>query len=92
MPRLAKNYGNIHVNIMLDMDQPGARAKSEKALDALFKKIISLGGVITGEHGIGLAKKKWWPESVGPAALRLHHIVKDALDPKHILNPGKFLG
>ncbi len=84
--------GNIHVNIMLDMDQPGARAKSEKALDALFKKIISLEGVITGEHGIGLAKKKWWPESVGPAALRLHHTVKDALDPKHILNPGKFLG
>ena len=84
--------GNIHVNIMLDMDQPGARAKSEKALDALFKKIISLGGVITGEHGIGLAKKKWWPQSVGPAALRLHHLVKDALDPKHILNPGKFLG
>jgi glycolate oxidase len=60
-------------------------------LDELFKKILQLGGVITGEHGVGLAKKPWWEMAVSPEARHLHHLVKQALDPKGILNPGKFL-
>jgi glycolate oxidase len=49
------------------------------------------GGVITGEHGIGLAKKRWWPEATSEVARDLHRRLKHALDPDDILNPGKFL-
>ena len=84
--------GNIHVNLMVDDKDPGQKARSEAALDALFKGVIALGGAITGEHGIGLAKKRWWSEAVSPEADALHKSVKRALDPRGILNPGKFLG
>lgn len=83
--------GNIHVNIMLDPNQPNAHKKSEKALDALFRKVLSLGGVVTGEHGIGLAKKPWWNLALSKESRALHQLIKSALDPKDILNPGKFL-
>jgi glycolate oxidase len=83
--------GNIHTNIMVDYSQPGARERSEAALDALFSQVVAWGGVITGEHGIGLAKKKWWPLAVSPESLALHGTIKRALDPKGILNPGKFV-
>jgi glycolate oxidase len=83
--------GNIHVNVMVDFDQPGAQARSEAALDELFKWVLSIGGVVTGEHGIGLAKKPWWPLAADSNVQHLHHAIKAALDPKGILNPGKFL-
>jgi glycolate oxidase len=84
--------GNIHVNIMADMTQPQAKKRCEKALDALFKQVIALGGVVTGEHGIGLAKKPWWPIAASKELRSLHQTIKSALDPTQILNPGKFLG
>src|SRR5688572_25412618 len=83
--------GNIHVNIMVDLHQSGAKRKCDKALDALFQKVVSLGGVVTGEHGIGLAKKPWWPLAASKPVRELHERVKNALDPERILNPGKFL-
>ena len=83
--------GNIHTNVMVDYKQPGARERSEAALDALFAQVLAWGGVITGEHGIGLAKKRWWPTAVSPEAQTLHRRVKKALDPRGILNPGKFI-
>jgi len=83
--------GNIHVNVMVDETQPGAARRSEAALDELFKKILILGGAITGEHGIGLAKKRWWPLAASPEVRQLHRAVKRALDPAGLLNPGKFL-
>lgn len=83
--------GNIHVNIMMDESKPNARARCDRALDALFKKVVELGGAITGEHGVGLAKKPWWPLATTPELRRLHHQIKSALDPSHLLNPGKFL-
>jgi glycolate oxidase len=83
--------GNIHTNLMVDYEKPGARERSEAALDELFRQIVAWGGVITGEHGIGLAKKRWWP-LVAPEPVRdLHRRIKRALDPKGILNPGKFV-
>ena len=48
-------------------------------------------GVITGEHGIGLAKKKWWPLATSLEVRELHDRIKKALDPRGILNPGKFV-
>ena len=83
--------GNIHVNVMVDKTQPGAAARSEAALDDLFGQVVAWGGVITGEHGIGLAKKRWWGLAVSEEARALHATIKKALDPRKILNPGKFL-
>jgi len=83
--------GNIHVNIMADMNERNAKARCDAALDDLFKFIISVDGVITGEHGIGLAKKPWWPLATSKEVRKLHRAIKQALDPGAILNPGKFL-
>jgi glycolate oxidase len=83
--------GNIHVNVMVDRDAPGAEQRSEAALDELFAGIIAMDGVITGEHGIGLAKMKWWPLAASEEVRTLHRTIKRALDPRGILNPGKFV-
>lgn len=83
--------GNIHVNVMLDRTEPGADARAEAALDDLFTQVLAWDGVITGEHGIGLAKKRWWPQAANARVRELHRQVKKALDPRGILNPGKFV-
>jgi glycolate oxidase subunit GlcD len=83
--------GNIHTNVMVDYNLPGAKLRAEKCLDELFRWVIASGGAITGEHGIGLAKKRWWPQAVSENSRALHRIVKRALDPRGILNPGKFV-
>jgi glycolate oxidase len=83
--------GNIHTNVMVDYNLPGAKARSEKCLDELFRWVIAQGGSITGEHGIGLAKKRWWPLAISENSRDLHRVVKHALDPHGILNPGKFI-
>ena len=85
--------GNIHVNIMADRynRDVAVRKKVEHALDDLFSQVLAWGGVITGEHGIGLAKKRWWPDATSEVARELHHQLKRTLDPHGILNPGKFV-
>ncbi|MDQ6764636.1 MAG: FAD-binding protein [Verrucomicrobiota bacterium] len=85
--------GNIHVNIMAaDYENAAVQQKVEAALDELFAQVLAWGGVITGEHGIGLAKKRWWPSATSEVARDLHQRLKSVLDPENILNPGKFLG
>ncbi|MEY3275974.1 MAG: hypothetical protein RL153_1240 [Verrucomicrobiota bacterium] len=84
--------GNIHVNLMLDRSDPRQERASEAALDELFEGVLALGGAITGEHGVGLAKARWWKLAANPAVTQLHQDVRKALDPLHLLNPGKFLG
>jgi glycolate oxidase len=85
--------GNIHVNIMADRYNRDAavREKVERTLDELFAQTLAWGGMITGEHGIGLAKKRWWPQAASDTSRALHSTLKRALDPNNILNPGKFL-
>ena len=85
--------GNMHVNIMANRynREAAVREKAERALDELFAQVLAFGGVITGEHGIGLAKKRWWPEATSEVARDVHRAIKEALDPAGILNPGKFL-
>ncbi|HEX5492698.1 MAG TPA: FAD-linked oxidase C-terminal domain-containing protein [Candidatus Udaeobacter sp.] len=85
--------GNIHINIMADRYNRDAhvREKVERALDDLFEQVLAWGGVITGEHGIGLAKKRWWPKATSEVARDLHRRLKQTLDPDDILNPGKFV-
>src|SRR5437016_8378729 len=85
--------GNIHINIMADRYNRDAdvRQKVEHALDDLFAQVLAWGGVITGEHGIGLAKKRWWPDATRGVVRELHRKLKDVLDPNGILNPGNFI-
>jgi glycolate oxidase len=85
--------GNIHVNIMAAgyHEKPAVAKKVNAALDELFTQVLAWGGVITGEHGIGLAKKRWWPEATSRVSREVHAALKAALDPKGILNPGKFV-
>ena len=83
--------GNIHVNVMVDESDPTAIQRSQALLDQLFRGVIALGGVITGEHGIGLAKKPWWPLAASENVRALHSTIKTSLDPRGILNPGKFI-
>ena len=83
--------GNIHVNVMLDDKRKGHEKRRVAVLDELFAWVVAHDGMITGEHGIGIAKKRWWPSAVSAEVRELHHAVKQALDPKGIMNPGKFL-
>ena len=83
--------GNIHVNIMLDASDSAAVKRGEDALDELFAQVLAWNGAITGEHGIGLAKKRWWPLAVSREVQGLHRALKQTLDPNGILNPGKFV-
>jgi glycolate oxidase len=83
--------GNIHVNVMVDEQAPRAAARRDAALDELFRGVLRLGGVITGEHGIGLAKLPWWNAAASPPVRSLHTALKLAVDPNRILNPGKFV-
>jgi glycolate oxidase len=83
--------GNIHVNVMVDFNEPQAQRRADAALDELFRQVLAWKGAITGEHGIGLAKQAWWPLAVSEEMRALHARVKKAFDPRGILNPGKFV-
>lgn len=84
--------GNIHTNLMVgDYNDQVIREKADQALDLLFTWVLGQGGAITGEHGVGLAKKRWLHDALGEVGHDLHQDIKKALDPMGILNPGKFL-
>ncbi len=84
--------GNIHTNLMVkNYDDPATRAHADAALDLLFKWVLAQGGAITGEHGVGLAKKPWIRQALGEVSFQTHCKLKAILDPRKILNPGKFL-
>ncbi len=83
--------GNIHVNFMFDRENENTVKNVEKALDILFTKIISLGGSISGEHGIGIAKLKFMKYQFSKHQLDLMRQFKQVFDPNNILNPGKIV-
>jgi glycolate oxidase len=81
--------GNLHVNIMYHAADPSECRAAERAVNRLMRKVVELGGAISGEHGIGLAKSPFLRLQHSPAAIRAMRAVKRALDPRGILNPGK---
>lgn len=81
--------GNLHVNIMYHKASAKECRAAERAVLALMKKVVALGGAISGEHGIGLAKSPFLRLQHSPAQVKAMRAVKDALDPAGILNPGK---
>ena len=83
--------GNIHVNLMAPADTRPDDPRMHRILDELFRGVLAIGGVISGEHGIGLAKKPWWQAATTHELRRMHKALKRAVDPVGILNPKKFL-
>lgn len=81
--------GNIHVNIMVDMQQDGMEQTVEKVMEEVFEAAIGLRGSISGEHGIGISKAKYMKMELDEATLSCMKKIKNALDPGNILNPGK---
>ena len=81
--------GNLHPTFLTDERNADEMARVEKAMHEIFDHALSLGGTITGEHGVGLAKKAFLPAAIGGASLALMKQLKHALDPDGILNPGK---
>lgn len=81
--------GNIHVNVMVDLGLPGMQARVDGALEDIFRNTVALGGAISGEHGIGMAKKPYIGLNLDADTLAVMRAVKQALDPLGIMNPGK---
>ncbi|MGY1808527.1 FAD-binding oxidoreductase [Blastococcus sp. SYSU D00669] len=83
--------GNMHPTICFDATDAEERARAFAAFDDILELGLSLGGTVTGEHGIGSIKVDWLEREIGPVALDVHRAIKDALDPQGLLNPGKVL-
>lgn len=81
--------GNLHPTFLTDERNKEEIHRVEEAFKEIFEEAIRLGGTITGEHGIGLAKKDFLPKFAGEAQMRVMRELRKALDPKRILNPGK---
>src|SRR3954470_18616721 len=79
--------GNAHPIIVFDPTDPAAAARSQRAFEQIMTLALSLGGTITGEHGVGRTKKGALPAQLGDDVMALSRRVKDALDPQGILNP-----
>jgi glycolate oxidase len=81
--------GNIHVNLMIDAGNPEEIARAQRAERVLFERVLALEGSISGEHGIGYAKKPYVAMELSPEVIALSKRIKAAFDPNNILNPGK---
>ncbi|WP_018137994.1 MULTISPECIES: FAD-binding oxidoreductase [unclassified Thioalkalivibrio] len=84
--------GNIHVNLLVNPDDPQELAAAERCLDEVFTLVLGLGGTLSGEHGIGLVKRAFVGREIDPVALNLMAGIKQSFDPDNILNPGKAPG
>jgi glycolate oxidase len=83
--------GNTHPIVVFDRGDPAAQERAYLAFNEIMQLAIELGGTITGEHGVGRAKKAALPAQLGPDVMALSHKIKNALDPLGILNPGAIL-
>ena len=81
--------GNMHPTIVFDPTDDDQRTRAYAAFDDILELGLSLGGTITGEHGVGVIKVDWLEREIGPVALDVHRAIKAALDPAGLLNPGK---
>ena len=81
--------GNFHVAYLVDPKQPGERDTAERLNEQLVRHALKLEGTCTGEHGVGLHKQGFLLEEAGTGAVAMMRLLKQALDPKNIMNPGK---
>lgn len=80
--------GNIHVNLLVDPDDPKQMAAATRCLDAVFDLVLSLEGSLSGEHGIGWAKREFVGRELDATSLQLMAAIKRQFDPDNVLNPG----
>ncbi|MDU9048031.1 MAG: FAD-linked oxidase C-terminal domain-containing protein [Candidatus Electrothrix sp. Rat3] len=81
--------GNIHVNIMVDKQNEQEYANGLKAKERLFERVLSMGGTLSGEHGVGMTKSSFISQELDETALSIMRRLKGLFDPHNILNPGK---
>ena len=81
--------GNLHPSVLTDKKNAEHYARAEKAVDEIFMAALEYGGAISGEHGIGLEKKRFMKQAMQPEAIDLLRGIKKVFDPDNILNPGK---
>ncbi|BDQ36790.1 FAD-binding protein [Pseudodesulfovibrio nedwellii] len=84
--------GNLHPTILTDKRDKKEWERVEKGIDMIFDKALAMGGTLSGEHGIGLAKAKYLEQETSRGTLEYARRMKSVLDPKGILNPGKIVG
>ena len=83
--------GNIHVNLLVNPDDPAQMGNAGDCLDEVFSLVIKLGGTLSGEHGIGLVKRNFIDREIDSNSLQIMKQIKSVFDPDNILNPGKTL-
>jgi glycolate oxidase len=83
--------GNLHPTVLTNERNTEEMARVEKAFHDIFHETIRLGGTITGEHGVGLAKKAILPQALGDPAIEVMRALRRVLDPHLVLNPGKMV-
>ena len=81
--------GNIHVNLIFDTDEEKNSEHAKKCLEEIFDLVLNLEGTISGEHGVGIIKKKFLEKEIKKSTLKLMSEIKKQFDPKKILNPNK---
>jgi len=81
--------GNLHPNILFDKREPEQWAKVEQMVGEIFATSLALGGTLSGEHGVGVLKRPYLENALGPVSIGVQKQIKNALDPMNILNPGK---
>lgn len=81
--------GNIHVNLLVNPDQPKELAAAENALAEVFRTVLELNGTLSGEHGVGCVKREYVRTEITPIALSIMHGIKAVFDPDDIMNPAK---
>lgn len=83
--------GNLHPTILTDESNAEEMARVHKAVDEIFAAALQLGGTLSGEHGIGMAKMKYLGDEIGVTGVNFMRQVKEALAPGYLLNPGKMV-
>jgi glycolate oxidase len=83
--------GNLHPVFVFERGLPEVPPAIWAAADEVFRAALDLGGTLTGEHGVGMIKRRWLAEELSAESMAVHHAIKDALDPAGIMNPGKVL-
>ena len=83
--------GNLHPTILADKHNADEMSRVHRAVEEIFDAALRFGGTLSGEHGIGIAKMKFLGNEIGESGLDLMRSIKDALDPHHLLNPGKLV-
>lgn len=81
--------GNIHVNLLVDPEDPAQMTAAEACLDEVFSLVLKLDGTLSGEHGIGLVKREFVARELDSASIRIMRALKDVFDPAGIMNPDK---